>query len=69
MRLTSDGVFPLTLALAAFAGEVAHEVFIGVAEDVVVFGAVLREIERGILEDGDQVSQLLDLLSAVAKFV
>ena len=47
----------------------AHEILVGVAQDVVVLGAVLREIERGVLEDGAQVAQLLDLLSAVAEFV
>ena len=61
MRLTSDGRVELPLALAALGGEVPHEVFVGVAEDVVVLGAVLREIERGLLEDGDQVGEALDL--------
>ena len=46
-----------------------HEILVGVAEDVVVLGAVLREIERGVLEDGDEVAELLDLLRAVAEFV
>ena len=59
----------LTLALAALAGEVPHEVLIGVAQDVVVLGAVLREIERGVLEDGDEIAELLDLLGAIAELV
>jgi hypothetical protein len=48
---------------------VAHEVLIRVSEDVVAIGAILGEVERGILEDGDEVAQLFDLLRAVAEFV
>ena len=59
----------LALALAALGGEVPHEIFVGIAEDVVVLGAVLREIERGILEDGDQVAKALHLVWPVAEFV
>jgi hypothetical protein len=69
MRLTSDGGVELALALAALGGEVPHEVLVGVTQDVVVLGAVLGEIERGVLEDGDEVAQLLDLLRAVAELV
>ena len=43
----------LALALAALGGEVPHEILVGIAEDVVVLGAVLGEIERGVLEDED----------------
>jgi hypothetical protein len=46
-----------------------HEVFVGVAEDVVVLGAVLGEIERGILENGDQVAEALDPRLTVAELV
>ena len=59
----------LALALAALTGEVPHQIFVGVAKDVIVLGAVLREIERGVFEDGDQVAELLDLLRAVTKLV
>ena len=69
MRLTSDGGVELALALAALAGEVPHEVFIGIAKDVVVLGAVLREIERGVLEDGNEIAEFLDLVPTVAEFV
>jgi len=48
---------------------VPHKILVGVAEDVVVFGAVLREIERRVLEDGDKVAEFLDLIRAVAEFV
>ncbi len=46
----------------------AHQVLVGVTEDVVPVGAVLREVERLVLEDGDQVGQPLDLFFAVAEF-
>ena len=49
----------LPLALAALGGEVPHQVLVGVAEDVVVLGAVLREIELGLLEDADQVGEAI----------
>ena len=59
----------LALALAALGGEVAHQILVGVAEQVVAVGAVLREIEGGILEDGDQVGEALDHLLATAELV
>ena len=58
-RLTSAGRVELPLALAALGGEVPHQVLVGVAEDVVVLGAVLREVELGLLEDADQVGQAI----------
>src|SRR5439155_27040836 len=51
------GSVELPLALAALGGEVPHQVLVGVAEDVVVLGAVLREVEPGVREDVDQVGQ------------
>ena len=42
------GGVELALALAALGGEVPHQVFVGVAENVVALGAVLREIELGL---------------------
>ncbi len=57
----------LALALAAVHGEMLHQVFIGIAEDVVAIGAVLREIERRVLEDGDQFAQALDHFLAAAE--
>ena len=63
------GGVELALALAALRGEMPHQVFVGVAKDVVVLGAILGEIERGILENGDQVAQALDPRLTVAKLV
>src|ERR1039457_2870504 len=62
------GGVELALALAAFGGEVAHEVFVGVAQDVVAFGAVLGEVEGGVFEDGDQVGEAVHLLFAGPEF-
>jgi hypothetical protein len=44
-----------------------HQVFVGVAWDVVALGAVLREIERRVLEDGNQVGEPIHHLLAAAE--
>jgi DNA-binding transcriptional LysR family regulator len=36
---------------------VAHEVFISVTQDVIAVGPILREVERLVLEDRDEVGQ------------
>ena len=58
------GSVKLALALATLSGEVAHQVLVSVAEDVVAIGTVLREIKRLVLEDGDQVRQPVHHLPA-----
>jgi len=57
----------LPFALAALGGEVPHQVFVGIAEDVVAVGAVLREVERRVLEDGDEVGKTVHHLLAAAE--
>ena len=57
----------LALALAAFGREVTHQIFVGVTEDIVAFGAVLGEIERRVFEDGDEVGEAVDPLLAAAE--
>ena len=59
----------LPLALAALAGEVPHQVFVGVAEDVVVLGAVLGEIQLGLLEYADEVGEAFDPFLPFAQFL
>ncbi len=59
----------LALALAALGGEVPHQVFVGIAEDVVVLGAVLGEIECGLFEDGDEVGEAVHHVLAFAELV
>jgi hypothetical protein len=44
---TSAGRVELALALAALGGEVAHQVLVGVAEDVVALGAVPEKSSSG----------------------
>ena len=61
------GRVELALALAALGGEVPHQVFVGVAQDVVAVGAVLGEVERLVLEDGDEVGEPLHHLLAAAE--
>src|SRR5439155_19659489 len=43
----------LALALATLGGEVPHQVLVGIAEDIVVVRAVLREVELGTSKDVD----------------
>jgi len=57
----------LPLALATLGGEVSHQVFVGVAQDVVALGAVLGEVEGRVLEDGDEVGESLHHLFAAAE--
>ena len=59
----------LALALARLGGEVAHQVFVGVAEQVVALGAVAAEIELRLVEDRDQVGEAVDHLLALAELV
>ena len=68
IRLTSDGV-KLPLALAALGGEVAHEILVGIAQDVVVLRAVVREIQLGLLEDADEVGEAIHHRLPLAQFV
>ena len=61
------GRVELALALAALGGEVTHQVFVGIAKNVITFRAVLAEIERLVFKDGDQVGETLDNLRAAAQ--
>jgi len=61
------GGVELALALAALRGEVPHQVFVGVTQDIIAVGAVFREIEGRILEDGDQVGEPIHHLLAAAE--
>ena len=59
----------LPLALARLGGEVAHQVFVGVAEQVVALGAVAAEVESRVVEDGDEVGEAVHHLLALAELV
>ena len=63
------GGIELPLTLARFGGEVAHQVLIGVAHDVVAFGGVALEVKPRRVENGNQVRQPVDHLLALAQFV
>ena len=49
----------LAFALAALRGKVPHQVLIGITQDVVVLGSVLREIQLGLLENANQIAQAI----------
>jgi len=59
----------LPLALAGVDGEVAHQVLVGIAHDVVALGAVSTEVERWIVEDGDEIGEPIHHVLALAEFV
>lgn len=61
------GRIELALALAAFGCEVPHEVFIGIAEDIITVRAVLAEIERLVFEDGNEVREAIHHFLATAE--
>ena len=60
------GGVELSLALAALRGEVAHQVLVSVAQQVVPFGAVGAQVNS--LEDADQFAQAVHHLLAAAQF-
>jgi hypothetical protein len=63
------GGVELSLALPRFGGEVPHQVLVRVAEQVVALRAVAAEVERGRLEDADQVGEAVHHLPVLAELV
>jgi len=59
----------LALAPAALAGEVPHQVLVGIAQEIVVVGAILGEIQRWGVKNVDEVTEPLNLVLAVTQFV
>lgn len=57
----------LALAFATVDGEVAHQIFVGIAQDVVIIGPVAGEVEGGLLKDGDQAGEPVHQLLAAAQ--
>jgi hypothetical protein len=48
---------------------VPHQILVGIAEDVVVLGAVIREIELWPLEDSDEVREAINHRLPLAELV
>ena len=46
----------------------AHQIFVGIAQDVVAVGAVPGKVEGGVLEDGNEVGEAVHHLLAAAEF-
>ena len=57
----------LALALAGLGGEVAHQVFVGVAQQIVALGPVGSKIQ--ILENGDEIGEAVHHFLALAQLV
>jgi hypothetical protein len=62
-----SGRIKLALALATLRGEVTHEVLVCVAQNVITFGTVLGEVERWVLEDGNQIREPIHHLLAATE--
>lgn len=58
----------LALALATLGGEMPHEIFVGIAQDVIAIGTVLGEVEFVALENGDEVSEFFLSFWTIAEF-
>jgi hypothetical protein len=58
----------LSLAFSALGGEVPHQILVGITQNIIAVRAVLREIQRLVFKDGDQVGEPVHLLFAIAKF-
>ncbi len=59
----------LAFALAAFRCEVAHQVFVSIAQDIVTFGPVLREIKGRVLKNGNEVGKPFNHFLTAAELV
>jgi len=59
----------LSLALATLRSKVPHQVFIGIAKDVIAFSPVLGKVQSRILEYGDEVGQSLDHLLTAPELI
>jgi hypothetical protein len=58
----------LPLAFSALGCEVPHQILVGITQNIIAVRAVLREIQRLVFKDGDQVGEPVHLLFAIAKF-
>ena len=56
------GGIELALAFTAFGGKVAHQILVGIAENIVALCPIPGKIKRGILEYGDKVGERIDLV-------
>ncbi len=65
----SSSTYNDLFALAAFRGEVPHQVFVGIAQEIITLGAVLAEIQTRILEDRDPAGQALHHLFAATELI
>ncbi len=58
----------MSLALSTFRGKFAHQIFVGVSDDVITFGLVPGEVQFRALKDGDKVGQLIDHFLTASEF-
>ena len=59
----------MSLALSAFCSEFAHQIFVGVSDDVIAFSLVPGEVQFWTLEDGYEIGQLIDHFLTASQFL
>ena len=59
----------MSLALSAFCSEFAHQIFVGVSDDVITFGLVPGEVKFRALEDGYEIGQLINHFLTASKLL
>ena len=69
MRLTSGGGIELAFAFATFRSKMLHQVLVGIAQNIVVIGAILGKIQLRILEDAHQVRESVHHRLTFTEFV
>jgi hypothetical protein len=53
----------LALALAGLGGEVPHDIFVGVTDDIVALGAIPTKVEFRSVEDCHQIGEAISDLA------
>ncbi len=59
----------LSLALARLSGEVTHEIFISVTQDIIAFRTVLAKVEGWIGKNSDEIGEAILHLLTLAKLI
>jgi len=57
----------LPFAFATLGGKVAHQILVGIAENIVPLCPIFGKIKRRIFKNGDEVGERIDLVLAAAK--
>ena len=58
----------MSLALSAFCSEFAHQIFVGISDDVITFSLIPGEVEFRALENGYEIGQLINHFLTASEF-